>query len=291
MSFSSVSKKSGSVPSTENLPIYYDLYTPAGGTRNSFPVILFVHGFKGFKDWGPFPALCEELSRAGFAVVAFNLSLNGVGESMTEFDQLDLFERETLSQDLTDAGTVIEAIKNKNISTEKAILNTDKIGILGHSRGGHTAVAAAAEYADIHCLVAWSAVADYNERWTDHMVSDWETKGYTEIPNARTGQIMRVGKVVYDDALENADKIMAINRVRELHIPCLFIAGKEDEAVSFSDTEKLYKQCPSSDKEMRLLSKAGHTFNSSHPFDEEDFPEKFNEALEFTESWFLEYLS
>jgi uncharacterized protein len=45
------------------------------------PVILFVHGFKGFKDWGAFPDACEEFARVGFAVVAFNLSLNGVGKT------------------------------------------------------------------------------------------------------------------------------------------------------------------------------------------------------------------
>ncbi|MGF1670102.1 MAG: alpha/beta hydrolase family protein [Balneolaceae bacterium] len=290
MSFSSVAKKSGQINSTENLPIYYDLYTPVGGNKSAFPIILFIHGFKGFKDWGPFPDACEELSRAGFAVVAFNLSLNGVGESMTEFDQLDLFERQTLSQDLKDVGSVIDAIKNKEIMSDKVILDSDRIGILGHSRGGHTAVASAAEYSDIHCLVTWSAVANYNERWTKEMISDWKKKGYTEILNARTGQVMRVGKVVYDDAIKNAERLIAVNRVKELHIPCLFIAGKDDESVPFSDTELLHKNCPSVEKEIRLLTGTGHTFDASHPFEEQDFPKKFNEVLGFTEGWFLEYL-
>jgi len=291
MSFSSVLKNSGSIPSTENIPIHYDLYTPVGGNKNSVSVILFIHGFKGFKDWGPFPDMCEELSRAGFAVVAFNLSLNGVGKSMTDFDRLDLFERETLTQDLLDTGSVIEAIKNKEIKSDKVILDSDRIGIIGHSRGGHTAVVAAAEYSNIQCLVSWSAVANYNERWTDKMISDWKNKGYTEISNARTGQIMKVGKIVYEDALENSDRLTAINRVKDLYIPCLFIAGKEDESVPFSDTVNLHKQCPSSDKEIRLIPRAGHTFNTAHPFEEEDFSQKFNEVLEFTEGWFLEYLS
>lgn len=284
-------KKSGSIDTAEDLPINYDLYTPAGGAKTTFPIVLFIHGFKGFKDWGVFPDACEEIARAGFAVVAFNLSLNGVGNSMTEFERLDLFERETLSQDLSDVGTVIEALKNKEITSEKVTLDTDRIGIIGHSRGGHTAVAAAAEYTDIHCLVTWSAVANYNERWTKEMQSDWNVKGFTEIPNTRTGQMMRVGKIVYEDAIQNSDTLMADKRVQELYIPCLFIAGKEDESVNFTDTERLYKLCPSHDKELRLLQGTGHTFDATHPFEGEDFPRKFNEVLEFTEGWLIEYLS
>lgn len=290
MSYSSISKQSGSVPSTENLPIYYDLYTPVTTGGSIFPVILFLHGFKGFKDWGAFPDACEEIARTGFAVLSFNFSLNGVGKGMLEFDEPDFFARETLSQDLDDVGTVINAIKEKQITSEKLILNTDRMGIIGHSRGGHTAVAAAAEYSDIHCLATWNAVADYNARWSKEMISDWKKKGVTEIKNSRTGQVLEINKVVYDDAVKHADKLMAINRIQELHIPTMIIAAKEDEAVPYSESEKLFRKSPADDKEFRLISDAGHTFNVAHPFEEEDFPPQFTEVLDFTEGWFLEHL-
>jgi len=291
MSAENIYKQSDSIPSTENLPIRYDLYTPSGNSRESLPVILFLHGFKGFKDWGPFPDACEELSRAGFVVLAMNFSLNGVEEDPVNFDRLDLFERETLSQDLQDVGTVIEAIKNEKISSGRLQLDTDHIGIIGHSRGGHTAVAAAAEYSGIQCLVTWSAVADYQEHWSKEMVDDWKSKGYTEIMNSRTGQIMKVGKVVYEDAIENADKVVALKRVRELHLPSLFIAGNEDEAVPYRHSQLLYRNCPAETKELRLIPDTGHTFEASHPFDEDEFPEKFEEVLKLTESWFEENLA
>lgn len=290
MNYSTVSKKEGKISSTENLPIYYDLYIPGVEHGTALPVVLFVHGFKGFKDWGAFPDLCEELARAGFAVAAFNLSLNGVGSSMTEFDESELFRRETFSQDLADIGSVIEAIKSKEIESDKAVLDTDRIGLIGHSRGGHTALVAAAEYSEIQCLVTWSAVADYNKRWSDEMVKDWKTKGYTEITNSRTGQVLPIDKVVFDDAMENADRVIAINRVRELYIPSMFIAGKSDEAVPFSETEKLFRASPATDKEIRLIENAGHTFEISHPFTNNEFPPEFNEALDLTVGWFLDYL-
>ena len=290
MEISSISISSGKIKSTENLPIRYDLYSPV--TRNSiaFPVIIFLHGFKGFKDWGPFPDACEELSRAGFGVVAMNFSLNGIGEEKEEFTELDLFARETFTQDLNDIESVIKSIQSGEISDEHSNLNTDKIGLLGHSRGGHTAIAAASEFDAVQCLVTWSAVADYQKRWTEEMKSDWEEKGFTEILNSRTGQKMKVEKVVYEDSIKNNDRISAIKRVEKLRMPALFIHGRKDESVPYTDSEQLYIACEAKDKELRLIANTGHTYGASHPFEEDDFPKAFAEVLDWTEGWFLEYL-
>ncbi len=290
MKTSSIAKIKGEVPSSEGLPIRYDLLVPAALNSSSLPVILFVHGFKGFKDWGAFPDACVEMARSGFAVVMFNLSLCGVGESLTEFDEPEHFRRQTLSQDLDDIGTVINAIKNKLISSDKVSLDTDRIGLIGHSRGGHTAIVAASEYTEIQCLVTWSAVADYNARWSDEMKKDWDKKGYTEILNSRTGQILQIDKLVYEDAIQHADRLMAIKRVEDLYIPTMFIAGKEDESVPYHDSEMLFRKSPAEEKEIRLINGAGHTFGISHPFEEEDFPETFAEVIDLTEGWFLEFL-
>lgn len=285
-------KQSGSIPSTEKLPIYYDLHTPDGNEREQpLPLILFLHGFKGFKDWGAFPDACATLSSAGFAVLAMNFSLNGVGESMTDFDELDLFARETLSQDLDDVGSILKALENDEITTSGTPpLDTSEIGIVGHSRGGHTAVAAAAEYLKVECLVTWSAVADYNARWSDQMIRDWREHGVTRIKNGRTGQMMPVKKIVYEDALANADRLMAVRRVRELSLPALFIHSKGDGAVSYKEAEKLFNHCPSEHKELKLMSDSGHTFDTSHPFEEGEFPGTFQEVLGHTQNWFQNYL-
>ncbi|RZK32728.1 MAG: dienelactone hydrolase, partial [Hymenobacter sp.] len=42
------------------------------------PVIVFVHGFKGFKDWGHFPLLARFFAEQGFVFIKLNLSHNGV---------------------------------------------------------------------------------------------------------------------------------------------------------------------------------------------------------------------
>lgn len=290
MAYSSITKNSGAVESTEGLPIYYDLYFPDNSGNSSLPVIVFLHGFKGFKDWGPFPKACKEISRSGFGVVAMNFSLNGVGENPTVFDQLDYFARETLSQDLDDVGSIINALNEGKMESGNITLDTDMIGILGHSRGGQTAVAAAAEFNEIKCLATWSAVADYNQRWSDKMIEEWENQGYTEIKNSRTGQSMRIDKVVYDDAREHAERVIALNRIKNLHIPVLIVHATDDESVPVFESDKLHKACPSTDKELKKVPGTGHTFGTGHPFEGGEFPEPFREVLDSTKQWFEYYL-
>jgi dipeptidyl aminopeptidase/acylaminoacyl peptidase len=285
-----ISKISGAIESTEGLPIRYDLYHPSEQDSAAIPLILFLHGFKGFKDWGTFPFICKRLSASGFSVAAVNFSLNGIGEDPLQFDRLDLFSRETLSQDLDDVGSVLRAVKKGEITADGAHINAESVGILGHSRGGQTAVAAAAEYNEIEALVTWSAVSDYNARWSDSMKNDWETEGVTEIKNGRTGQIMPVKKAVYDDARENADRVIALNRVGELNIPALFIHSHDDEAVPAEDARQLYEACSSTEKELLWLENTGHTFGGTHPFESDEFPPALQNAFTASRNWFVRYL-
>ena len=181
MEFDNISISSGTLESTEGLPIQWDLYSPISGTNREFPVLLFIHGFKGFKDWGAFPDACEDLARSGFGVVTFNLSHSGIGTNNTEFERLDLFESQTFGQDLIDIKTIIEAIQKGEIKDSHTHLNTDLMGIVGHSRGGHLAVVAAAEFESIQALVTWGAVANYLEFWSDKMKNDWDTLHDTHV--------------------------------------------------------------------------------------------------------------
>jgi len=290
MEFDNISISSGVISSTEGLPIRWDLYSPISGTSREFPVILFIHGFKGFKDWGAFPDACEDLARSGFGVVAFNLSLGGVGENPTDLDRMDLFSRQTFTQDLDDIRSIIQALQKGEIKDSHTHLNTDFLGIVGHSRGGHLAIVAAAEFDSIQCLVTWSAVGNYLDFWTDSMKKDWEKDGVTQVLNLRTQKNMPLGKVVYDDAIENEDRVIAMHRVKELRVPSLFIHAREDETVPYPHSEQLHIHSAAKDKELRLIAKAGHTFGVSHPFQEDDFPKPFQELVDETIGWFREHL-
>ena len=292
MEYSSITTYKGSIPSTENLPIHYDLHLPKDSSNGPLPVVLFLHGFKGFKDWGPFPWACKHIASKGFGVVAFNLSRNGVSGHGMDFDELDLFSEQTLSQDLDDVGTVIKALTDGQIAPEAEtnLRNNDQIGIIGHSRGGHTAIAAAAEQSAITCLITWSAVANYNKRWSSEMIADWKSEGVTEIKNGRTGQIMPVKKKVYEDAQKNADRLMADRRITGVEAPTLILHGQDDKAVAVDDANRLFEQSGAEHKNCIIIPVTGHTFGGAHPFDEDQFPPPFKTMLGFTTQWLKAYM-
>ena len=56
-------------------PIAYDVYyTP---NQNPKPIVIFCHGYKGFKDWGAWHLVAETFAREGFFFLKFNFSHNG----------------------------------------------------------------------------------------------------------------------------------------------------------------------------------------------------------------------
>lgn len=274
-------------PSNEQLPIRYSYYYP--DTKN-LPLVLFVHGFKGFKDWGAFPYACEQIAASGFAVLAINLSRNGTDEQLIHFNRLDLFADQTLGQDLQDVLSTIDYVHAHPEKFPHA--NNKKIAVIGHSRGGHTVIPAAAEYkSKVHCVVTWASVANYNKRWTDSAIKDWESKGYTEMLNGRTKQLMRINKIVYEDAIMNENKLMADHRIAALNQPICIIHGEKDEAVPSEEARLLFKKATSKTKSLHLIKDAGHTFGSAHPFKPNSaLPESFHELINVTTTFLKQNL-
>jgi len=152
------------------------------------------------------------------------------------------------------------------------------------------AVIAAAECTEILSLVTWAAIADYTKRWSETMLNEWETKGCIAVTNARTQQVFHIQKVVYDDLKAHPERLLAINRVSELYIPCLFIHGKDDDNVPYTEAQRLYDHCPSAEKQLMVIDHTGHTFGGSHPFEAEEFPAPLTELLSLTTQWFKETL-
>ena len=55
-------------------PILIDYrYLPDGLKK---PIIIFCHGYKGFKDWGAWNLMADAFTEAGFCFIKFNFSHN-----------------------------------------------------------------------------------------------------------------------------------------------------------------------------------------------------------------------
>src|SRR5687768_957682 len=122
-----------SIDSAENLAIRGNIDVPAKPRA----LVVIVHGFEGFKDWGFFPWLSQRLMSHHLVVCRFNMSRCGIGDDPESFDRLDLFEHDTYSIELADLRVAVH-------HAQRQFPDLPTI-LLGHSRGGGIALLGAAE--------------------------------------------------------------------------------------------------------------------------------------------------
>ncbi len=227
------------------------------------PVVVFCHGFKGFKDWGPFPEWGRRLARASVVSVHMNFSYNGVHRDQpTEFTELDKFADNTFTRELDDLQAVLDAIEEGTLPD--APVDPNHVGLMGHSRGGGTVILQAERDDRVGALVTWSSVSTFVNRFSDEQIEDWETKGYTEIRNSRTGQVMRLNKHLYDDTMAHADELDVRGAAEGIDVPWLVVHARDDESVDFSAGETLASATETAEL---MEASGGHTFEGEHPFD------------------------
>jgi len=237
-------------------PLYVDVRTGARpGERR--PVVIVCHGFKGFKDWGFFPRMSERLALAGFTAVTFNFSGSGVGPSSETVDEPDRWFRQTLSNDAADLGTVITHFGESDPSWT---------ALIGHSRGGGTAVLQAARDGRVRALVTLSAVSSFF-RYSPEEVRRWRRDGCIEVVNARTGQVLPVGTALLDDLEANgAGSLDITGAAPRVRVPWLVLHGTADETVPVAEAEELRRASGSPATVLALVDGAGHAFGARHPW-------------------------
>jgi dienelactone hydrolase len=223
-------------------PIRGRLHLPTGPESAPIalapPVVVFVHGFKGFQDWGPWPAICERFAGAGIAAVRFDLSHNGVGSDGVDFSALDKFERNTISKELFDVHVVIAATRGLHV-------DPDRIFVMGHSRGGGDVLVAASEHAarDIAGVIVWGSISAFDRAWDEEMRSAWSEGKSATIWNACTGQAMPIGPDLQKDVEESSVRLdieKAVGTIARRGTPLLIVHGSADESVPIEEARNIH---------------------------------------------------
>lgn len=229
------------------------------------PLVIFCHGFKGFKDWGCFPYMMEKIADAGNLAVSFNFSYNGTGEDekdQSDFTRLELFAKNTFSRELDDLGSVIDFFaKNEN----EFKYDPQNITLIGHSRGGGIAILKTAEDKRVKRLIVLASVCNF-DRYSDVLKKKWKEVGYFEVMNSRTNQIMRMNYDLIEDIEKNKIRLDIQKAISEIDIPALIIHGIQDITVDYSNAEDLYSRSKKDKTELVLIENTGHTFGAVQPY-------------------------
>lgn len=278
-----IQKHELSIEGFNKRPITMDISIPV--SKTALPLIIFCHGFKGFKDWGHFNWVADSAAQQGLAFLKFNFSHNGINpDNLTELSDLEAFAENNYSIELFDLGKVIDyAVENASVFN----INPKDIYLVGHSRGGGIALLKAAEDKKVKKLALWASLSEFDSFFRPATIEEWQKNGVVYAENKRTGQQLPLNKQFYDDYLKNKSMLDVRKSAKMLEIPLLIIHGDQDESVNISHAEFLYNLVQHS---IYIKVEGGnHTFGAKHPFDPEtDGSEMLDELLENTFEFFLD---
>ncbi|WP_113661798.1 alpha/beta hydrolase family protein [Pedobacter nanyangensis] len=250
-------------------PIFGDLTYDENNTNT--PLIIFIHGFKGFKDWGAHHLTARFFVQNGYRYLKFNLSHSGVtAEKPTDVTDLDAFASNTFSKELLDVDIVINhAVK---------YLGVNEVYLIGHSRGGGLGIIQAATNPHVKGLITWSAIADFSSLWKKEQEKEWKEKGKIEVVNARTKEKMPLNVTLLEDFEGNKEKLDILAAAKQINVPWLIVQGDDDVNVPFATAEKLANANPAS--RLAKIEGANHVYGALHPYPGETLPPQLFEVCE-----------
>ncbi|MGV3539053.1 MAG: alpha/beta hydrolase family protein [Rufibacter sp.] len=250
------------------------------------PVVVFVHGFKGFKDWGHFNLLADYFVRHGFVFVKLNLSHNGVEPDGVDLTNMEAFGNNNFCIELDDVNTVLDSLHSGSADIPASEMAPEYTFLIGHSRGGGLVLLKAAEDERVTGVATWSAISDIGRRWFPEMMEQWKRDGVQYITNARTGQQMPLYYQLVENFQANRLRLDIPSAVEKLQIPLLLIHGEADETLPVQMAHDLHAQNPFA--ELSLIPACDHSFGGKHPFEDSELPALAKAAADKTIQFFQE---
>lgn len=261
-----------------NKPIVTDVFYKKTGKQK--PIVIFCHGYKGYKDWGAWNLMVDNFIKENLFFVKFNFSHNGgTLENPIDFPDLEAFGRNNFSLELDDLETVINwLLVNEEFAPE---INTNDISLIGHSRGGGIVALKSFENHKIKKVVSWSGVSDFGSRFPSGLkLWLWRLKGKSYILNARTKQKMPHYFQFYKNFKQNEHRLTISSAVKSLRIPHLIVHGGQDVVVPLKEAENLHKWNPRSN--FHVVAQMDHALGCSQPYLKPEIPEFLKEVVEVT---------
>lgn len=273
-----ITKQNLILRSKDKKPILYDLYYKE--SRSSIPLVIFCHGYKGFKDWGAWHLVAEAFANAGFCFLKLNFSHNGgTIEQPIDFPDLEAFAENNFSHELDDLDRVINSITSGNENIQQ---NISTISLIGHSRGGGTVLIKAEEDKRINKVVTWASVCDFKARFQENTpeFENWKKNGVTYVENSRTKQNLPHNFQFYEDFKVNEERFTIKRAAKSLSIPLLILHGEEDPTVSLREAQAIHSW--KKDSILKIIPGADHVFGAKHPWEIDTMPNDLQKVVKET---------
>lgn len=241
--------------------VEYPAKVTAGKT---YPAVVLSHSFTGFKEIKHLTHLSAALVKSGFFAFRFDFS-DCIGESEGTCEEMRLIHQ---VDDLLD---VLDFVDGKDP------VDSERVGLAGHSLGGLTSIVAASRDDRPAALVPVASAADATggNLFGENEVERWRDAGHIHFQTYRRGEV-KIGYGFYED-LQRYD---ALELLPGIHAPIRFIHGTEDTIVPVENSKRMY-DAANEPRDLHLVEGADHLFKQQ---------EHEEEMLDAAVDWFEEWL-
>jgi len=238
--------------------------------------LLICHGFKGYKDYGLFPALAQSAAERGLIAHRFNFSHSGVTQDFSTFANPELFEQDTWGKQIYDLHAVAEACAQGDLpgQADAGIRGSrgDRTVWFGHSRGGVTVLLAGARvFKGLDSTgvpppsgIIAAAAPHLACSLTPQQAAILKRSGYLSTASSRTGQELRIGKTWLEEIEADPTGFDPVEAVKHLQCPVLIVHGDADQTVPVEAASILAARTPDR-VAVKIIADASHTFNAPNP--------------------------
>ena len=275
--------KNNSIEGADGKSILLDIFYEAESPK---PVVIYSHGFNGFKDWAAFDLIAEQFVKAGFCFIKFNFSHGGTSpQAPEEFVDPEAYGHNNYTKELFDLQAMINWTLDKN-NPHRAAIDPLRLYLIGHSRGGGVVLLKASEENRVKAVATWASVSQSKTpwgSWPQERIKQWKENGVDYYTNSRTKQQLPLYYQLYEDYQANQERLDIMHAVNRLDVPLLICHGTNDEAVPVSNAYQLKDAAQNAEL---FLMPSDHVFGRKHPWTEEKLPQATQAVVDKTIEFF-----
>jgi esterase/lipase len=208
--------------------------------------IVIIPGFTGFPEETTFTELEKTLILRGHSVT--KVAWPHFPEDLNKYN---------FSETIKHVRNILKHVNNEDLT------------ILGFSMGGIIASLLATEFSPQKLGLVVTPYQAGSEEDLAGKYKDWQTTGTRKITSSKYGELE-----IPFSFIEDARKYNALNYVKEVHCPILFVAGELDKSVPWQVCRKLFENAPQNLREWHLISGMEHKYKN-----QPEMLKKVNEIL------------